>query len=141
MPKNDPMKNLDQKSSTSKAQKDPEPSQKNTTQSIIYSTNEQTLQELLRRIEELEEATQSNFEDRVWQSVLIGATSTLFHPQYMSLDQRDGALEKYFARALRIADTAILTARKYRNSLEQAEVERRTKEENDPLKSLIKGGT
>lgn len=90
------------------------------------------------KLEELKESPKENdFAREVWKAVLIGATSALFDPRRISMDNRENALDKYLQRALKTAEEAAKTARNYEKYLQARLEEQDRKEANDPLKSLI----
>jgi hypothetical protein len=72
------------------------------------------------------------FEDRVWEAVLIGAVSTLFDPSRISIDNRPKALDHYLARALRIADAAVVAARAHKEFNDKEQLK-----PADPLLDLL----
>jgi len=80
------------------------------------------------------QTTSTTFEDRVWEAVLIGAVSTLFDPTRIAIDNRPKALDYYLARALRIADSAVVAARAHKEFNEKE-----AQKSNDPLQALSRG--
>lgn len=110
----------------------------------VTNTQRPTVEALLERIEALEAQpptaitlTDSGdaFEREVWKAVLVGATSALFDPSRMPLDNRPDALVAYLNRALKTAETAALTAKNYRKKLDLQRKEEI--QEPDPLKALL----
>ncbi len=72
------------------------------------------------------------FENKVWEAVLIGAVSTLFDPSRISIDNRPKALDHYLARALRIADAAVVAARAHKEFNDKEQLR-----PADPLQDLL----
>lgn len=115
-----------------------------TPRQVMANPQRPTVEALLERIEALEAQpptaitlTDSGdaFEREVWKAVLVGATSALFDPSRMPLDNRPDALVAYLNRALKTAETAALTAKNYRKKLDLQRKEEI--QEPDPLKALL----
>ena len=84
----------------------------------------------------LGESLVSNFESKVWETVMVGALTAALGPNKV-LQDTPKAMQQMIERALRLADSGVEAARAYQQAQDQMRKDKEVVKNNDPLRQLI----
>lgn len=84
----------------------------------------------------LSQVAGDTFDDKVWQAIIIGGVTAMLHPSRV-LSDTDKAMQQQITRILRMADSGLEAAKKYKDNLRVIADNQAKEKLNDPLKNLI----